>query len=77
MNPKGHWPKGKRRNTPPKTTMATLNRIIRRLGSQRKAAAAIGVDWSTVGRWVRGTDNPSPTNAARILAAWRTLNPRT
>lgn len=66
---KGHWPKGKRRNQLSRGALPKLRKLVRVLGSRRKVAAKLGVDWSTVGRWLTGTDHPSPENAEKIMNA--------
>jgi len=76
MPTKGHWPKGKRRN--PIGNWASLRRLVVDLLDQYREhgirtasalAGVVGVDHSTVGRWLRGDDVPSP-ESMRKLGEW-------
>lgn len=74
--PKGHWPKGKRRNPVgdwPSLRLAVVGLIDQHWAYGVRSAGAlarvVGVDSRTVGRWLRGEDMPPPA-AVTKLNAW-------
>jgi len=73
--PKGHWPKGKRRNPVgdwPALRLAIVGLIdAHRLYGVRSAGAlakAVGVQSATVSRWLRGEDVPAMKSAEQMNA---------
>lgn len=46
-----------------------IQRLIDHFGTQQKAAAALGVDQTTISGWLRGKHSVSPVNALRIQSA--------
>ena len=75
--PKGHWPRGKRRNQDAgdwEQTRTLLETILRdhhapMLRSTPVLAAITGVSVSAVVRWIRGDAMPTPANQA-VLSEW-------
>ena len=62
--PKGHWPRGRRRNPSPGVLIIRLRRALRHIEpgrvSRRALADYLGVSVRTVCRWLAGIDWPSP-----------------
>lgn len=70
--PRGHWTKGKRRNEPADKLIAAVAESIanpRPGRSCRAVAAWVGVDSSTVRRWISGRCNPAAEHIPR-LKSW-------
>lgn len=76
--PKGHWPKGRRRNEDvdgkwSRTRLAAANLINehweRGRISNQALAAVLAVDPKTIARWLDGTDRP-PAEMQTALAEW-------
>lgn len=76
---RGHWPKGKRRNRPPKdwpSVKRALERLLRNpergdvatelVRSRRGLAAVLGVSDRQVRRWMSEEDMPSVERVAAI-----------
>lgn len=77
---RGHWPKGKRRNTAVAAWSQLRRRLTRLLAmpdrhvsidsewvrSRAGLARWLGVNPRTVGRWVNGDDMPPPENVERM-----------
>lgn len=61
---RGHWPRGKRRNSPPADWPAVRARLQGM--SRRGLARLVGVSDRTVRRWLDGTCQP-PAEAVRKL----------
>lgn len=79
--PKGHWPRGKRRNyaggTPQiMAALADYLRTNRQAGArQRKLARHLRVSVRTLRRWLAGEDWPPPGAMAAILEIVRATPP--
>lgn len=75
--PRGHWPRGKRRNADAgdwDNTRALLETILRdhhapMIRSTPVLAAITGVSVSAVVRWIRGESTPTAANQA-VLSEW-------
>lgn len=70
---KGHWPKGKRRNSPRgwPTLLQQFREILRDRIACREAARRIGVHESTIRHWRDERQWPSEENCASIRALIR------
>lgn len=75
--PKGHWPRGKRRNNPgiPDRALGVLLARARRAIEEspstaeptiRRAAAACGVSDRTLRRWLAGVHTPGEIHVIRL-----------
>jgi len=65
---RGHWPTGKRRNPrPPAGLLPKLRRAhMRGTVTYRGLGRQLGGDGTTVARWARGEDHPSPQYVRRL-----------
>ncbi|WP_397570682.1 hypothetical protein [Schlesneria sp. T3-172] len=75
--PKGHWPKGKRRNVESPEWSATRELLVQILRdhpapmirSASAIAAVVGVSPKSVGRWLKGEDLPGEPQQA-VMREW-------